>query len=190
MDGRVESVYTLKLEMLLFVLRSHQQTCELWAEIPPGLISTGGRNREKIQVPCQIELSVVRGEIHGCLIRDKQQGQMLLTGKNAFEQIQQCGLLSWSILPEHVSASQLPIHSQTESSVHERGETWFQRPPPRVVGRIAQETMGAFSGRHRQVLMTLNGYRGIGELSSLLNCPPDHLIDILNELEAKGLITS
>src|SRR5712692_8877994 len=101
MDRR-EPIYVLKLDMLLRVLQSHQQTCELWAEVPAGMITATGNKlgRGKIQSLCQAELIVEQGVVRTCLIRDRKTGQMLFQGKTAFDQLTQCGELSWSVQPK------------------------------------------------------------------------------------------
>src|SRR5438270_9177404 len=116
MDRREEPAHVLKLDMLLLILQSHQQTCRLRAEVPAGIMATATNRlgKGKIQAHCQAELVVVQGQVQSCFIREQLKGQLMFQEQIAFELLQQCGVLRWSILPEPGVLSQLALSPNIE----------------------------------------------------------------------------
>ena len=193
-----EPLYVLKLEMLLFILRTHQQTCELRAMIPADMLplSMSRSSREKISHPCKAMLIVVQGQVQLCIIRDTQDAQMLFEGKQALARLEHCKELSWVVQPMHTDFAQLPFHRNH----HDRGEAvralqqadqeqWFLRPPPRLVKTLEKREIDDLPHKHRQVLLLVNGQRGISDLCRVLACSPEQLTTIFHDLETRGLIT-
>ena len=191
MNWSGEQSYMLKLAMLLFVLQSHQQTYEAWAEIPIGSIPVTMEkiSRGRIHTLCRVELSIVQGKVSTCLIRDIQSTQVLFQGRDAIERTAQCGELAWTVRP-----SQPPLPHQFEpdhtlSTQQRHDERWFLSNPPFPIRQLERSQIESLPRKHRQVLLLVNGERGIGELSHMLRCPPDQLIPLLNDLESWNLIT-
>jgi hypothetical protein len=174
--------------MLLLILQSHQQTCHLQAEVPAGIMATATNRlgKGKIQTLCQAELTIVQGQVQSCLIRDQRERQVMLQGQIAFDLLQLCGVLSWSVQAEPQASSQLPIieegpdDGQTEKS---------QSSLPRQTTLLEQRQITMLPRKHRQVLNLVNGQRGINELCRLLHCTRDQLMEILADLAADHLIT-
>ncbi|MBO0783606.1 MAG: hypothetical protein J2P37_32750 [Ktedonobacteraceae bacterium] len=195
MDVRaVPQTSTLRLETLLEILQAHQQTCELRAEVPhlpePGSLS----QRESVTILLLIE----RGQLHTCQICDHQSGKVLLTGSQALARCQQWGVSVWQVWPASaLTTLPLPRASRQEEGLYGTffpsaavWGIWSSRPPPRWVHRPSQEQLAFLSHRQRQVLLSVDGRRSLRDVGQLLQCAPEQLITLLDELEARGLITS
>ncbi|MBO0783129.1 MAG: hypothetical protein J2P37_30305 [Ktedonobacteraceae bacterium] len=185
---------TLRLEMLLELLQTHQQTCELHAEASQ-FLEDGGQPR---QVKVTMLLLVERGQLRTCQICDRQSGEVLLTGSQALARCRQWGTLAWQVWPAAALATvPLPRANRPEEGLHGAFSPtavawghWRDRPPPRWVHRPSQEQLAMLPHRQRQVLISVNGQRSFTDLSQLLQCAPEQLTTLLDELEARGLITS
>lgn len=190
MDRGAKPIYVLKLDMLLRVLQSHQQTCELWAGVPAGSIAaaTSKLSGGKIQTACQAELSVVQGEVCTCLIRDQKTELILLEGQSAFDHLRLCGELCWSVQPRPVSSPQLSLSSAVEEGPDDGQDLWLQRVPPHRVAHIEQGQVDVLPRRHRQVLNLVDGQRRMHEICRMLHCSFEQLTVILDDLEARHLI--
>jgi len=195
-DGHVS---LLKLEMLLAVLQTHQQTCVLWAAIPAGTLPAVGTRfgKGKIPIPCQAELVVVQGRVSTCLIRAAQNRQVILEGKSALDCLEHCGELCWMVQPEqpihpsHLfgSRSQDGWHAGLSPPSPTPYERWAEKPPSRINVRLDSKQVEDLPHRHRQVLLLVNGRRGIADVCRILNCSFEQLTAVLEDLEARHLIT-
>lgn len=199
MDGSgEEALYVLKLKMLLFILQTHQQTCELWATIPAGTLPVLASkvSREKVPHPCKVELAVVQGQVHACRIYDAQRLHVMFEGKQALDRLEHCKELSWMVLPQHTHFSRHPFHwSHQEGNEvallpqHSAQKQWLLCPPPRLAGVLEKRQIEHLPHKHRQVLLLVNGQRGMNDLCRMLTCSPDLLMTVFHDLEAQNLIT-
>jgi len=190
MDRREEPTHVLKLDMLLLVLQSHQQTCRLQTEVPAGIIATATHRlgKGKIHAPCQAELVVVQGQVQSCFIREQQKGQIMFQEQIAFELLQQCGVLRWSMLREPDILAQLALSPNIEENPDD-GQTEKAQPLyPRRAVYLEQEQLATFPRKYRQVLNLVNGQREINELCQLLHWSREQLMEILADLAANRLI--
>lgn len=198
MEQRGAQVYNLKLEMLLKVLNANRQTCQIRAEVPLGtlLVATGngkaGRGREKLV--CVIEVSLQHGHVVSATIHDSI-GQRLAVGDQALLSGRQCGDLSWIVRPTHAPHQELsPAQAFTQPFLTESGErrsapdVWFGRSPPRLTHRPKQEEIDTLSRKSRQVLLLIDGKRGISEICRIFDCTSGQLTPTFDELIAKKLI--
>ena len=198
MEQQGEQVYHLKLNMLLTVLQANRQTCQIEASVSPGTLAGALENRKvsrgRDKSSCSIELTLISGQVATAIIRDPF-GQTLVLGEAALIACRQCGELSWIVRP--VSFQNQDIPSMKKLATDPRVEaierqpaptTWSQRTPPRLMHLLTQEEVGVLPRKHRQVLLLIDGKRGIDELCRVLNCTSDQLIVIMNELVARKLI--
>jgi hypothetical protein len=198
MEQRGEQVYNLKLEMLLKVLNANRQTCQIRAEVALGtlLVATGNgkadRGREKLV--CVIEVSLQHGHVVSATIHDSI-GRRLAVGDQALLSVRQCGDLSWIVRPTHAPHQELSSAQPfTQSFLAESGErrsapdVWFGRSPPCLTHRPRQEEIDTLSRKSRQVLLLIDGKRGISEICRIFDCTSDQLTPAFDELIAKKLI--
>jgi hypothetical protein len=178
MELHAESTYSLPLALLLQILEGHGQTCQLWAEVPPGRLSAQGA----LHTICQAELVVVQGKVHTCLLRESETGHVLLEGRNAFEQLIRSGQLQWHVRPDVLSPSAARASPISPTTVP--GEALqAQRVDPLPSGQI--ETL---ERRHRQVLLLADGQRDIETLARMTHCSAEQIDVILRDLAAWHLI--
>jgi hypothetical protein len=189
MDRREEPAHVLKLDMLLLILQSHQQTCRLQAEVPAGIMATATHRlgKGKIHARCQAELVVVQGQVQSCFIREQQKGQIMFQEQIAFELLLQCGVLRWSMLREPDILAQLALSLTIEENPDRQTEE-EQPLYPRQAVYLAQEQLATLPRKYRQVLNLVNGQREINELCQLLHCSREQLMEILADLAANHLI--
>jgi hypothetical protein len=182
------STYSLRLDMLLVTLQAHRQTCELLADIPAGTLSAPGSpgGRGKLQIACRAELAVQEGQVHACLLRDRESGRVLLQGKAALDLLRACEALSWNVREPLLSgAPPGSVKGDDERPVWSQGTA----RPARSISVLRGEELARLPRKHRQVLLLVNGERGMEELCRILHCEPAHLTAILNDLAARHLIT-
>lgn len=194
MEQRGEQVYNLKLEMLLKVLNANRQTCQIRAEVPLGtlLAATGNgkasRRREKLV--CVIELSLQYGHVASATVHDNI-GQRLAAGDQALLAGRQCGDLSWIVRPSHAQHQEL---SPAQPSLAGSGDrpsapnVWFGRSPPRLTHSPKQEEIDTLSRKSRQVLLLIDGKRGISEICRIFDCTSHQLMPVFDELITKEFI--
>jgi len=201
MTQRGEQVYRLKLDMLLTVLGAARQTCQVRAEVSFGTITAvmgsgklGRVGKERDNSMAQVELSLQDGQVISAVIFT-QNGQTLAQGAKALTVGTQCGELSWVVrlMPSEPQDAPFAQPSATERLVRLVGEReaprrWSGRSPPRWARHLTQEEVNALPRKHRQVLLLIDGNRGIGQLCQMLNATPDQVAVILDELISKQLI--
>ncbi|MBO0778524.1 MAG: hypothetical protein J2P37_06805 [Ktedonobacteraceae bacterium] len=190
----IPQTLTLPLQTLLELLQARKQTCALRSEAT-SLQHAGDLSRQgKVTVLLLIE----RGQLHTCQMCDHQSGKVLLTGSHVLARCRQWGTLTWQVWPVAALATvPLPRAHRPEEGLHGACSPagavwgrWSDRPPPRWVHRPSQEQLASLSHRQRQVLISVDGRRSLSDLSQLLQCAPEQLITLLDELEARGLLTS
>jgi hypothetical protein len=198
MERREEQEYALTLEMLLRVLNAHRQTCEVRAEVSAAIIAAaeGKSGRGKAHAVYVVELLVEQGQVRSCLVRHRQSGGVLVEGAKALSLSQQCGELFWRVRPRSQFTSPLlrpgleGSHGGAVLVQRSAQQDRFQRSPPRWVRQIEREQFAALPYKLRQVLLLVDGRRGVAELNRILpSYSPDQLVTLLGQLEAWGLIT-
>ncbi|MBE3561552.1 MAG: hypothetical protein IMW89_20375 [Ktedonobacteraceae bacterium] len=92
------------LDLLLTMLHTNRQTCQIRAEVPSAILApvigdgTGGRG--KGCSTCIIEGVIQRGRMVSISIRD-QRGAVLAQGETAVRWSQYCGKRFWEVWPLH-----------------------------------------------------------------------------------------
>ncbi|HEY4382850.1 MAG TPA: hypothetical protein VGN34_00030, partial [Ktedonobacteraceae bacterium] len=116
-------------------------------------------------------------------------------GEAALIACRQCDGLSWIVRPMSPQNQDVPAVKKLATgprieAVEKRSTpmAWSQHAPPRWTHPLTQEEVEVLPRKHRQVLLLIDGKRGIGELCRVLNCTSDQLITIMNELVARNLI--
>lgn len=94
-------MYTVTLTALNRMLRDYSYNGWGYATLPAGI--------GHIKEPCRIVLSIYQGEIKTCYIAGKD-GQVLMTGKEAQELIEQSSPLSWSLKSYQDPETPAPSH--------------------------------------------------------------------------------
>jgi hypothetical protein len=183
MEPQTESTYSLPLALLLQILEAHGQTCTLWAEVPPGQLPA----YSPLHTTCQAEVVVMQGNVHTCLLRERESGQVLQEGRNAFEQLSHCGQLQWSVRPDGAASRATRSSRLSLTSVSEEGR-WVHRPPPQRVEPLTPRQLETLARKHRQVLLLANGQRDVETLARMTHCSPEQLETILDDLAAWHLI--
>lgn len=104
-------MYTVTLTALNRMLRDYSYNGWGYATLPAGI--------GHIQEPCRIVLSIYQGEIKTCYIGGKD-GQVLMTGKEAQNLIEQANSLSWSLKPFQDPETPAPSHPAIKYSSPDR----------------------------------------------------------------------
>lgn len=104
-------VYTVTLTALNRMLRDYSYNGWGYSTLPAGI--------GHIQEPCRIVLSIYQGEIKTCYIAGKD-GQVLMTGKEAQDLIEQVPPLSWSLKSYQDPETPAPSHPAIKSSSPDR----------------------------------------------------------------------
>ena len=168
MESQAKHIYNLKLDMLLAVLRANRQTCKLWTEVTAAALGVvkkakgiSGNGRAST-----IELSIVQGRIHACVIMDMHRRQIMFQGQAALELCALCGELSWIIRPDKPSSVPIPQYALSRDDRNQTHQEQLHEdiPPFRVTRFIdfTQEQLSMLPRKDRQVWMVLsNGPREI-----------------------------
>lgn len=195
MGSQAKYIYNLKLDILLAVLSANRQTCELWTEVTAATLGVmkkakgiSGNGRAST-----IELSIVQGRIHACVIMDMHRRQIMFQGQAALELCALYGELSWIIHPAKQPSVSLPQHAlRKDNRDQTHQEQSYKDPPPFRVTRFidfTQEQLSMLPRKDRQVWMVLsNGPREIHELCHILHIPKEQLVSILNKLATLNVI--
>ena len=198
MEQQGEQTYYLKLDILLTILQANRQTGKIQAQVSPAILATalkqGKSGRGRGNVPCTIELTLVNGQVTTAFIQDRN-GQMLAQREEALDVSRKCGELSWVVRSAYPQVQSL---SPTKNFAVDPAMEGIERSPaparrsasapPQLTRLLTQQEMERLPRRYRQVILLIDGKRGVGDLSRMLNCPPDQLVYILNELAANRLI--
>ncbi|QBD76112.1 hypothetical protein EPA93_08855 [Ktedonosporobacter rubrisoli] len=195
MERQGEQGTLLTLDMVLLVLRANRQTCQVRAEVSLAQLATamGKRKAErgKEHVMGLIELRLQDGQVATAFVYDPA-GQTLAAGESALGVARRCGVLSWIVRPLPSTdklPAPLPPGEPREGRKEEQSFS-SQRPPafPPRRTNLAYNGIDTLPRKHRQVLLLIDGKRGMDELCRILNCTPDQLNAICEDLRAWQLI--
>jgi hypothetical protein len=198
MESQERHVYNLKLDILLAVLSANRQTCELWTEVTATALGAAKRIKgiSGNGIASTIELSIVQGRIHACVILDTYRQQLMFQGQSALELCALCGELAWIIHPDKKTPVLITKEAPSKHNRNERKQTHQIQShknfsPFRVTRFIdfTQEQLCTLPRKDRQVWMVLgNGPREIHELCHILHISKEQLIPILNKLAALNVV--
>jgi hypothetical protein len=197
MESYRKHVYNLKLDMLLAVLGANRQTCELWTEVTASALAFAKKTKgiSGNSIASIIELSIIQGRIHSCVILDMHKQQITFHGQAALELCALCGELAWSVRPDRKPPTPvlLPQRAPSKDDGNRTGQTRSNKDPlPFRVTRFidfTQEQLSMLPRKDRQVWMVLsNGPREIHELCQILQLSKERLIPILNKLATLNII--
>ncbi len=182
--------YALTLDLLLQVLQRHHQTYHIGALVPAEMVSALKQKATRGTL-CRVSLVIEGGQIASCLIVDQQE-RVLLEGAQAFASVRSCEQIVWSVQPVHASGALRgqsvpnPLSPMQAPSLQ---IPWALRSPARLTLHLSSITLAPLSRKQRLVLVLIDGKRTVADLSKLLSVPTGHIEEVLNELEALGLIT-
>ena len=145
--------------------------------------------------PWQAQLMLVEGNVTTCLLRSKVDGRILLRDAEATRWLSTRGKLYWNLeessqdpitpLPQAIAG---PSTDPALPSQPAQTAQWFTIIPRRTP-RGEQAVMSrAWSREHRLIFALIDGRRTITEIAALLHKPPDHVVQVLNDLRAEGFI--
>src|SRR5579875_2485834 len=98
--------YALTLDALLRILQSHQQTQQVWAQVPAEVLPAL-KGRVTRGTLCHVSLDVSQGQVVSCVIRDQQE-RVLLEGPKALACVRSCEQVVWTVQLQP-SASGVPV---------------------------------------------------------------------------------
>ena len=179
--------YALTLDALLRILQSHQQTQQVWAQVPAEVLPAL-KGRVTRGTLCQVSLDVSQGQVVSCVIRDQQE-RVLLEGPKALACVRSCEQVVWTVQLQP-SASGVPVADGGAHELPASPMPWSARPPPMLVQALDARLLEAVSRRQRRLLLLINGKRSSTELGAMLGMQRALVESTLHELEALGLITS
>ncbi len=194
--------YTIDLVTILQLLHEFQQSGILRAELSSGLAH--------LKQPCIIMIELLRGEMTACYVKDTR-GQTLLAGQEAFQAASAAGKLLWvfDALPDQEllggeqhfrslpgpSIQTSPLNTgplQTPSAVPvPKLPANFSRVPrvPKRLMQLNHAEISAWSRRHRQVYILVDGVRSVEKIAAMLSQPSQLVEEVLREIEVTGAIT-
>jgi hypothetical protein len=178
-QGESFSVYTLDFETMKQVMREHQKTGYLYADLPSGLPGLTG--------PCRVEVHLASGTVIACAIVGSS-GQRLAEKETA-KQLARMGSVKWIFTPgeENAALSNSPVYPN-------RGNTGVlpqQRPIffPQRTAQLEQWQMQSWPRMHRTVFALADGTRSVGKIAEMLSSFPDTVEKVLLDLQSIGVIT-
>jgi len=182
-------VYTKDITFLLRLLQTSKQSGMLFVERP-------GPNESTWQGQFRLD----KGVMMSCLVRNKTDGQVLLSNDEAVRWLISQGRLTWHLeedapfLPLLLPAP--PPHEEAKKEQRQVEDALPSFVWRKELGSIPQRTkkgldapVNAFASReHRQVFALVDGQRTVEEIVYLLHKPPDSIVRLLRELQVAGFI--
>ncbi|MBV9230278.1 MAG: hypothetical protein JOZ18_13275 [Chloroflexi bacterium] len=151
----------------------------------------------------QGQFRLANGAVVSCLVRNKTDGQVLLTNEEAVLWLTRQGRLEWHMEEDApVTDALLPSLPQYEEAQRDQPreevievlqspliwEKQLRYIPLRTIRGNAAPVSAFVSREQRQVFALVDGQRTIGEIVRLLHKPPDAVLRVLQELQAAGFV--
>lgn len=129
--------------------------------------------------PCQVDLIIVQGMLHTCMI-STMEGHLLLQQHAAFQMLERLGELEWTLHPSlPTDHHQFP---QARSPVGAGAVSW------KITPAIMPAVLETLPHRHKQVLLLLESQRYPEEIARLLGLSLPQVEGILHVLQQRHLI--
>ena len=141
------------------------------------------RDAETIE-PWHASLLLAEGRVITCDLRNEANDRILLSGVQAITWLANVGSLSWRLeepfhaLRQLANPSTLPIQHMRQ----------YESLIPKRTVEGGQTMMISWSRRQRQVFALVDGMRSVEKIAALLRYPPELVEEVLNELQALGVI--
>lgn len=159
-------MYSLDFETMMQVMREHQKTGFLYADVSSKIAN--------MREPCYIEIVITEGAVISCAIVGNS-GQRL-TGKEAVRELSRLGQLRWTFtLNEKVAVPPTPPVQE---------EVFL---PSRTV-YLEQWQMSDWSRMHRMVFALADGTKSITKIAEVLSASPSVISKILQDLQSINVV--
>ncbi len=165
-------MYTSDFAHLLQTLHGTQQNCVVHMELPETAQIGPGE-------PWQAQLTLIEGKVT-CQVWSKVDKRVLLTNDEALHWLATLPRLSWS--PEPFVPQQAPV------SAWQRSQEISEPVVPRRITQVNTKLMNTWSRKQRQVFALIDGSRTTEHIATMLQLPPSVVEQVLNDLQAIGVI--
>jgi len=155
-------VYYLDFDTMSQVMREHQQTGRLYADVPSGIA--------RIRGPCRIEIIIKAGAVIACAITNSASDRLI--GKEAIYNLSRLGRLRWTL------TSELNTQVAVASAI----------VPQRAVF-LEQSQMSSWPRLHKLVFALADGATSTVKIAEMLATSPDLVDQALRDLQRIGVIS-
>jgi hypothetical protein len=162
-------MYTLDFETIQQVMRAHQKTGYLYADVPAG---TAG-----LSEPCRIEILLQTGVITSCSIVGRSGRR--LPEKEALKKVARMGQLQWDFKPQE----EIPGLSDAFFTPQEERAVF-----PRRIIYLDQAQIQSWPRLHRMVFALCDGTRSITKIAEMLSAVPEQVESALRDLQSIAAI--
>jgi hypothetical protein len=168
-------MYRSDLDALLSMLN---ETGKAW------VVQLASPESEKLspQAAWQAHLVFVQGRVVECMIQRSLDKHSLSTGAQALEWLARAGQLAWNV--EQI----MPQHRVRPALAAPGGSPTSPRSVPQRTGHVEATVMKTWSHKQRQVFGLVDGTRSPEQIAALLNQPRSVVEEVLNSLQALGVI--
>ena len=128
----------------------------------------------------QAELFFVEGKVITCHVSSRVDGHLLLMDQQALRWLASLQHFTWRLEPFTPPQAPAPIFSSTQAPL-------VQQVPRRIM-QAEQGVMNAWSRKQRQIFGLVDGSRTVEQIATILHQPPPVVAEILNDLQAMGVI--
>lgn len=162
-------MYNLDFETMKHVMREHQKTGYLYADVPAGTVG--------LAEPCRIEVRLQAGTAISCCIVGSSGNR--LNEKESIKKIDRMGRLKWTFMPqEESSASPDPsLFVPEEIAVF-----------PRRVAFLEQWQMQSWPRLHRMIFALSDGTRSTVKIAEVLSVTIEQVDSALRDLQSINVI--
>ncbi len=165
-------MYTSDLPELLQMLHGTQKNLVVHIALPEAAAIGPGE-------PWQAQLSLIEGKVT-CQIWSSVDQRVLITNDEAIRWLAKLPQLSWSLEPFVTQRTPVPAFG--------RSEAISLQQVPRRITHVEKNIMNTWSRKQRQVFALVDGSRTIEHIARMLQLPPHVVEQVLNDLQALGVI--
>jgi hypothetical protein len=166
-----EQTYQFPITVLIEILKGQGQRVVLRAPVPA---LPGKRKRTGIA-----EIMVDEQGLRACVITEQGTGDPLFQEQEAFNMLQQCGMLGWVLQPSQALSERTrspPAHSQGVDPIPCRRQ------------ELTPAQMQALPSAHKKVFALVNGRNALASIAHLLTKSRPEVSRVLLELKQRHLI--
>jgi len=128
---------------------------------------------------CLVSLTLGQGRMYSCTITTRA-GAVLREHQEAYQAVEQCGDLEWSVVP--IPFSPPPSPQATRSHAGQAVARTALIPILRVK-ELPAETLNRLAHPYRRIILLVDGKRTVEEIARLASKTPQEVVHMLNALE-------